>query len=208
LGVAPQELALYPELTARENLRYFGRLYGLSGTRLRERVAWTLAFVDLESRADDRAGTYSGGMQRRLNLALALLHEPRLLICDEPTVGVDPQSRNAILQRLIELKQNGQTVLYTTHYLEEAEQLCDSVAIMDHGKMLAEGTVDNLIHQHAPEYVVVAENHQGETRTTTSDPAAVLRDLQQHGPLGRIHIERPSLEAVFLQLTGHEVRDG
>lgn len=207
LGVAPQELALYPELTGRENLTYFGKLYGLAGEKLRERVAWALKFVDLEGRANDRAGNYSGGMKRRLNLALALLHEPRLLICDEPTVGVDPQSRNAILERLLELKQNGQTIIYTTHYLEEAEHLCDEVAIIDHGRLIASGKVDELIRQHAPEYIVVTENHQGELRTKTDDPAGVLRRLQEQGDLGRIHIERPSLESVFLNLTGHQVRD-
>lgn len=207
LGVAPQELALYPELSGRENLRYFAQLYGLSGAKLRERVAWTLNFVDLTSRADDRAGNYSGGMKRRLNLALALLHEPQLLICDEPTVGVDPQSRNAILERLIDLKQNGQTIIYTTHYLEEAEQLCDRVAIVDHGRLLAEGEVAELIHRYAPQYVVVAENEHGQTRSVTDDPAQILSELQAAGPLGRIHIERPSLESVFLNLTGHQVRD-
>src|SRR5262249_46968352 len=148
LGLAPQALAVYAELTGAENLTFFGRLYGLSGDRLRERVAWALDFVGLAPRKDDRASAYSGGMQRRLNLAVALIHEPAVLLLDEPTAGVDPQSRNALFDNIEQLKKQGRTVLYTTHYMEEAERLCDRVAVMDRGPLLDLDTVPELCRRH------------------------------------------------------------
>jgi linearmycin/streptolysin S transport system ATP-binding protein len=145
IGVAPQSLALYEDLTAEENLDFFGRLYGLSGARLKARVEWALAFAGLDDRRRDRVRTYSGGMQRRLNLVCGLIHDPPVLLMDEPTVGVDPQSRNAIFESIEALKREGRTIVYTTHYMEEAERLCDRVAIMDRGKILALDTLKGLL---------------------------------------------------------------
>jgi len=139
IGLVPQDIALYGELSGRENLSFFGKLYGLSGGELRNRVAECLDFVGLVERADQKVYTYSGGMKRRANLAVGILHRPRLLFLDEPTVGIDAQSRNMILERLTHLREQGTTMLYTTHYMEEAEQLCSTVAIMDQGRVLATG---------------------------------------------------------------------
>jgi ABC-2 type transport system ATP-binding protein len=144
LGLVPQDLALYDELTARANLRLFGSLYGLTSRALDEAIASALALVGLADRADDRVKTYSGGMKRRLNLAAGLMHDPDILLLDEPTVGVDPQSRNAIFDNLEELKSRGKALLYTTHYMEEAERLADRLVIMDHGRVLADDTLDRL----------------------------------------------------------------
>src|SRR5215203_630482 len=148
IGVAPQALAVYEQLTGRENLEFFGRMYGLGGAILSERVSWALRFVQLEDRASDRAVTYSGGMKRRLNLAAALVHDPELILLDEPTVGVDPQSRNAIFDSIEALRAQGRTIIYTTHYMEEAARLCDRVGIIDHGKLLAVDTVAALLATH------------------------------------------------------------
>ncbi len=149
LGLVPQDLALFAELSALQNLAWFGSLYNLSGARLAERVDWALGVVGLRDRARDVVRTYSGGMQRRLNIAAGLLHKPELLILDEPTVGVDPQSRNHIFDTVRGLRADGMTVIYTTHYMEEVEALCDRVAIMDHGDVVALGSLDELIAQHA-----------------------------------------------------------
>ena len=145
LGIVPQELAIYPKLTARENLAFFGQLYGLKGTALGQRTREMLQLVGLEDRADSRAETYSGGMKRRLNLAAGLMHNPQLLLLDEPTVGVDPQSRNHIFEGVRALNRQGLTILYTSHYMEEVEALCDRVGILDGGKLVACDTVANLI---------------------------------------------------------------
>ncbi len=147
LGVVPQELALYGELTARENLHFFGELYGLRGAALRERVGSVLAAVALADKADDRVQTFSGGMKRRLNLGAALVHEPRLLLLDEPTVGVDPQSRNHIFEEVRRLNAAGVTILYTSHYMEEVQTLCPRVGVMDHGRLVACGEVADLLRQ-------------------------------------------------------------
>ena len=144
IGVVPQELALYDELSAQENLELFGSLYGLTGGRLAEAIQRTLDLVQLADRRKDRVITYSGGMKRRLNLAAALLHDPRILLLDEPTVGVDPQSRNAIFDNLEALKRQGKAIVYTTHYMEEVERMCDRVVIVDHGKVIAEDTCEGL----------------------------------------------------------------
>ncbi len=145
IGIVPQELAIYPRLTGQENLEFFGELYGLQGNPLKERVEETLALVGLSERASSRAETYSGGMKRRLNLAAGLMHRPQLLLLDEPTVGVDPQSRNHVFEGVRELNRQGLTVLYTSHYMEEVEALCDRVGIMDAGRLVACDTVPNLI---------------------------------------------------------------
>lgn len=146
-GLAPQDIALYPSLSARENLRYFGRLYGLTGRPLSDRIDQCLALVGLSDNADTRVDAFSGGMKRRANLAAAILHTPRLLVLDEPTVGIDAQSRNMILENLKGLRDAGMTILYTTHYMEEAQQLCSRVAIMDRGSIIATGTPGALIGQ-------------------------------------------------------------
>jgi ABC-2 type transport system ATP-binding protein len=145
LGVAPQAIALYELLSGEENLSFIAELYGLSGPRLRDRVDWALAFVGLTDRRRSRVETYSGGMKRRLNLAAALVHDPELILLDEPAVGVDPQSRNQIFDNILALKQLGRTIIYTTHYMEEAERLCDRVAVIDRGTLLALGSVDQLL---------------------------------------------------------------
>ena len=144
LGVVPQEIALYPTLTALENLRFWGRMYGLTGRLLEDRVVEALLLAGLEDRAKERVETYSGGMKRRINIAAGILHHPKVLIMDEPTVGIDPQSRNHILETVKQLNAGGTTVLYTSHYMEEVEFLCDRVAIMDHGEVIALGTIGEL----------------------------------------------------------------
>lgn len=145
LGLVPQELAIYPNLTARENLTFFAQMYGFRGARLKRRVEECLATVELEASADRLVSTFSGGMKRRANLAAALLHEPSVLVLDEPTVGIDAQSRSAILERLQGLNRAGTTVVYATHYMEEAQHLCSRVAIMDAGKILLQGPPSSLI---------------------------------------------------------------
>jgi ABC-2 type transport system ATP-binding protein len=173
LGLVPQGLALYPHLSAEENLAVFGGLYGLHGAELAGRISELLDSVQLSDRRRHPVKTFSGGMMRRLNLAAALLHRPKLLLCDEPTVGVDPQSRNAIFDLLERLNREGLTVVYSTHYMEEAARLCSRIGIIDHGKVLALGTLDEL-----------------------------------QGPATEVVIQqRPSLETVFLTLTGRALRE-
>jgi ABC-2 type transport system ATP-binding protein len=145
IGLVPQEIALYPMLTTRENLRFFGKLQELHGGRLRQRIEETLAAVGLATRADQPVGTFSGGMKRRANLAVGMLHEPRILFLDEPTVGIDAQSRQLIMEQIETLRDRGTTILYTTHYMEEAQRLCSRVAIMDQGRILIQGTVAQLL---------------------------------------------------------------
>jgi len=207
IGVAPQSLALYDELSGEENVRFFGTVQGLSGAALSDRTRWALDFVDLSDRRRDRAGAYSGGMKRRLNLAAALVHDPRLMLLDEPTVGVDPQSRNAILEKILELKSQGRTIVYTTHYMEEVERVCDRVGIIDHGRLLALDTVDGLISKHGGRNVVIAETRQGEQRFESDDPLSDLTRLKDTAGLGRFRVERPNLESVFLKLTGRTLRE-
>ena len=207
VGVAPQALALYDVLTGEENLRFFGEVYGLSGTRLGERVRWGLDFVGLTDRKNDRVGAYSGGMKRRLNLASALVHDPELILLDEPTVGVDPQSRNQIFENILALKQLGRTLIYTTHYMEEAERLCDRVAIIDKGKLLALGPVPELLATYRAHPILVAQTAQGERRIETTDPLGELNRLAATGTVSSFHLERATLEQVFLHLTGRSLRD-
>ncbi|HMB24578.1 MAG: ABC transporter ATP-binding protein, partial [Chloroflexota bacterium] len=145
LGVVPQEIALYEDLTARENLTFWGKMYGLRGAALKSRVDEVLDVIGLRDRAGERVGKYSGGMKRRVNIGVALLHKPKVIYMDEPTVGIDPQSRRNILDSVVALKDQGMTVLYTTHYMEESQELSDHIAIMDHGKMIACGTNEELV---------------------------------------------------------------
>ncbi|MHC4942598.1 MAG: ABC transporter ATP-binding protein [Planctomycetota bacterium] len=207
IGLAPQALALYEDLTGRENLAFFGRLQNLSGRMLRERVDWALDFVGLAERSKDRAKTYSGGMQRRLNLAVALIHDPPILLLDEPTAGVDPQSRNAIFENIQALREEGRTVVYTTHYMEEAQRLCERVGIIDNGKLLALDTVDGLIRAHGGKDALIAECAEGEKRVEIDDPLQALDRLREEEKLRSFRVERPDLEQVFLRLTGRQLRD-
>ncbi len=221
LGIAPQSLALYDELTAAENLRFFGRLYGLSGLALTARVDWALSLAGLHDRARDRVSTFSGGMKRRLNIAVGMIHEPRVLLLDEPTVGVDPQSRNHILETIRGLAKAGLTIIYTTHYMEEAQKLCDRVAIMDQGKLLAVGSVrqllaeyggDSVIHlkltDDAQQVEIEGQRHQDTIRITTPSPIDELTKLHARGiPFQEVQIAQPDLESVFLTLTGRSLRD-
>ncbi|MDX2174970.1 MAG: ABC transporter ATP-binding protein [Candidatus Sumerlaeia bacterium] len=222
VGIAPQALALYDELTAHENIEFFGRMYGLRGGELRERVRASLEFVGLQDRAGSPAKTYSGGMMRRLNLACGIVHDPELVLLDEPTVGVDPQSRNQIFANIEELKRRGKTIVYTTHYMEEVERLCDRVLIMDRGRVLDLGTVPALIARHGGGSAVTAELAapppqgaelpgvlSGDTlRVPTNDALATIRDLDTRGlKIRRLSVEQPSLEDVFLNLTGRSLRD-
>lgn len=222
IGIAPQDLAIYEELSAEENLAFFGRIYGLSGKHLARRVEWGLELAGLGERRKDRAETFSGGMKRRLNLACAVLHEPRVLLCDEPTVGVDPQSRNHIFESIEALRAEGCTLLYTTHYMEEAERLCERVAIMDHGKLLAIDSVDALIEEYGGAAIVEAELSEPppadlelpgtlegtSLRVETDEPLAIVQALGAKGiDIRRLRIDRPDLERVFLHLTGRSLRD-
>ncbi len=229
LGVVPQALAIYEELSAEENLRFFGRTYGLSGRKLKDRVNACLEIAGLKQRSKGRVSKYSGGMKRRLNMVCSLLHEPRLLLLDEPTVGVDPQSRNLIFETIEEMKKQGRTIIYTTHYMEEAQRLCDRVAILDHGRILDMDTVDNLISRHGgpshveaefeskpsnPEEItsfIEDENVQFEEnriRFATTQPMESLAALNQSGVRFRsLKVQNADLEDVFLNLTGRRLRD-
>ncbi len=229
LGVVPQALAIYEELSAEENLRFFGRTYGLSGRKLKGRVGECLEIAGLAHRANDRVSKYSGGMKRRLNMVCSLLHDPTLLLLDEPTVGVDPQSRNLIFDTIEAMKQRGRTIIYTTHYMEEAQRLCDRVAILDHGKILDMDTVDNLIVKHGGPSHVEAE-FDGEPpdtnkitrfvedgnvqftdagiRFATGQPMKSLAELNRSGVrFLSLKVQNADLEDVFLNLTGRRLRD-
>lgn len=230
LGLVPQSIALYEDLSAEENLRVFGELYGLRGALLRQRIDEALTSVQLADRRRGLVKDFSGGMQRRLNLVAALLHRPKLLLCDEPTVGIDPQSRNAIFDFLAQLNREGLTIIYSTHYMEEATRLCSRIGIIDHGKILALGTLDELLTRlpfeeeirfiASPEtarlaaklaaygeLVTTAETHR--FRPRAAFPLSSFYELtEQEGFSPRLFThERPSLEAVFLQLTGRTIRE-
>lgn len=244
LGFVPQELAIYSKLTGRENLRFFGALYGLQGRHLKQKVDEMLELVGLTEHADRLVERYSGGMKRRINLAAGLLHSPRLLLLDEPTVGVDPQSRNHIFEGIRQLNRQGLTILYTSHYMEEVQTLCNRVGIIDHGKLIACDTVENLIAQHGISFLeltlgclelsqevqntlqsldsvrsVVSTPVEGNSLSCervlqiyTDAPyqtlAEVVRILNQFSvPLLSLNIKRPTLEDVFLALTGKHLRD-
>lgn len=207
IGLAPQTDALYPELTAAENVAYFAKLYGLHGSALAARVDEALEHVALSSRRDDRAATYSGGMRRRLNLAIALVHRPELLICDEPTAGVDPQSRSAIVKQLKQLRERGMTLLYTTHYIEEAAQLCDRIVILDRGVVRASGTVRELVSAHGGGSEVLVRRGGELQRVATTEPLARLAELYAEHPGADFELRQPNLERAFLNLTGRELRE-
>jgi ABC-2 type transport system ATP-binding protein len=210
LGVAPQSLAVYDDLTGRENLAHFAGLYGLRGRTRAEAVSAALDAVGLSDRGGDLARSYSGGMKRRLNLAAAIVHRPDVVLLDEPTAGVDPQSRDGILGMVKRLSSEGVTVVYTTHYMEEAQRLCDRVGIIDHGRLLALGTVDELVTRHGGETLVRIARTGSEVEETfrTADAVGMIRTAMEKGPpIVGVKIERPDLESVFLTLTGRTLRD-
>jgi ABC-2 type transport system ATP-binding protein len=207
LGLAPQSLAVYDLLTAEENLTFFGQLYGLSGTVLKQRVDASLAFVGLGDRRRDRVYSYSGGMKRRLNIAAAVLHEPELVLLDEPTVGVDPQSRNAIFDSIEALRAEGRTIVYSTHYMEEAVRLCDRVAIIDAGRVLALDTVSALLRAHGGTPTLHVRLPGREVVLQTHDPLTELNRLSIEAPVESFRLDEPTLEQVFLSLTGRTLRD-
>jgi ABC-2 type transport system ATP-binding protein len=232
--VVPQEIALYEDLTARENLMFWGKMYGLRGSALKSRVTEVLDVIGLSDRSNDRVGKYSGGMKRRVNIGVALLHKPKVIYMDEPTVGIDPQSRRNILDSVVAMKDQGMTVLYTTHYMEEAQELSAHIGIMDHGRMIACGTNDELVKlvggqtridltvnlnpvRIAGEWRSVA----GVERVTVEEEkiTVLVEDSNQVLPrlfetaahhsirITSVDIREPNLEAVFLHLTGRALRD-
>jgi len=236
IGVVPQEIALYPTITARENLGFWGKMYGLRGKHLAQRVDAALEIAGLVDRAKDKVETFSGGMKRRLNIAVGLLHEPKIIFMDEPTVGIDPQSRRRILDTVKTLNEQGMAVLYTTHYMEEAEELSDRIGIIDQGKLIAEGTLEALtqmvgeydtlqlyvesehtIESCAEALRVLPDVHNAfgenghlvvQTRSANDVLASVLGHLNQANvKVLSLEIQEPDLEAVFLHLTGRALRD-
>jgi len=232
IGVVPQELALYSELTAQENLCFFGELYGIHGAELRRRVGQILAAIGLEDKAGERVRTFSGGMKRRLNLGIALVHRPRLLLLDEPTVGVDPQSRNHIFEEVRRLNAEGVTLVYTSHYMEEVQALCSRIGIMDRGRLAACDTLPRLLQtlpgtirfrvspmtpglrerlKQLPDALLCEREYQM-LELECSDVKLALVELmrllqQERAELVHLDIKEPNLERVFLHLTGRQLRD-
>lgn len=230
IGLVPQSLALYDDISAQDNLLIFGSLFGIKKNLLRAIIAENLNRVQLYDRRKDKVKEFSGGMKRRLNIAASLLHDPKILLCDEPTVGVDPQSRNAIFDYLEKLNQEGKTIIYTTHYMEEAERLCSRIAIIDHGKIIAAGSLDELLLILPYEQtILIRKNHLTENKMNLfSGFGTLLNDqekyeLKPHDKLklseffksmeengigyNFIDVNKPSLEALFLHLTGRRLRD-
>jgi ABC-2 type transport system ATP-binding protein len=233
-GVVPQEIALYEDLTARENLEFWGKMYGLRGQELRHRVDEVVNMIGLTERQKDRIEKYSGGMKRRVNIGVALLHKPAVIIMDEPTVGIDPQSRRHILDGVKDLQAGGATVLYTTHYMEEAQELSDQIAIMDQGQIIASGSHDELVRRighhdcidlqlSEPSQAVLAQwreipgvtqvvEEDGLTTVLVDDSNVVLPHLfevanENEVRITAVDIQEPNLESVFLHLTGRALRD-
>jgi ABC-2 type transport system ATP-binding protein len=230
IGFVPQSLALYDELSALENLRVFGRLFDIPNRILKSRIEEQLKAVELFDRRKDKVKTFSGGMKRRLNIIASLLHDPKILLCDEPTVGVDPQSRNAIFDFLISLNKQGKTIIYTTHYMEEAERLCSRIGIIDHGKIIGLGTTDELLELLPyEETIVITKNPTTMKQRDIFQEFGAVVEVNDHlelKPAGGfvlskffarveklglsyrwIELQRPTLEALFLHLTGRKLRD-
>ena len=234
LGVVPQEIALYEDLSAYENLTFWGKMYGLRGAPLRQRVDEVLEMIGLTDRANGRVAKYSGGMKRRVNIGIALLHKPQVIYMDEPTVGIDPQSRRSILDGVVAMKGRGTTVLYTTHYMEEAQELSDHIAILDHGQLIALGTHAELVRivggldritltlsAESPLLLEAWRQMRGVQRISSDDGSVglLVEDSNQVLPrlfdaaadhrvrITSVDILEPNLEAVFLHLTGRALRD-
>lgn len=234
VGLVPQDIALYPTLTARENLSFWGRMYGLSGKTLKDRTEYALDVVELKDRKNEAINKYSGGMKRRINIAAALLHKPEILIMDEPTVGIDPQSRNHILETVKKLNQEKMTVIYTSHYMEEVEYLCTRIGIMDHGKVIALGEKDELkrsvinqdkieieVSSHSPTLIERIKEIKNVSAVTAEDnklaiyfsdsPELISNILSVISGMNikilSMKVEEPNLESVFLKLTGRALRD-
>lgn len=234
LGVVPQEIALYPTLSGRENLKFWGHAYGLRGSELDKRIEEISEVIGIKDRLKDKIEKYSGGMKRRINIGAALLHKPELLIMDEPTVGIDPQSRNHILDTVLELNKQGMTIIYTSHYMEEVEYLCSRISIMDMGEIIASGSQEELVEiikgqkkiyvrfDHVNEdlkrlirtidYIEKMETNENELVLTTQNGENIFQDLiaktsEIKSNILSIDIKKPNLEAVFLHLTGKALRD-
>lgn len=234
LGFVPQELAIYENMSARENVEFFGSLYGLRGKNLRDRADEALEFTGLKDREKEKAKKYSGGMKRRLNIACAIVHEPKIIIMDEPTVGIDPQSRNHILESVKELNRRGTTIIYTSHYMEEVQSMCERVGIVDLGRLIALGTVDELKHQMSEKEKIVVEAgkisfnpvdsikklngvsgvtvNESTIEILTDTAQEVLQDVlfilvKDNVTVKNISLIEPDLESVFLTLTGKKLRD-
>lgn len=234
LGYVPQEIALYPMLTGKENLQFWGRAYGLKGFDLKTRIDEVSNIIGINERLKDKVNVYSGGMKRRLNIGVALLHKPEIIIMDEPTVGIDPQSRNHILETVLKLNRQGMTVIYTSHYMNEVEYLCSRICIMDQGKIIASGGKQELIHQtdgvrtlkmkleHSTEILVEKiESHSSviaidsiddEVIVSVKQDKRVIKDIidainKEGATIVSMDIKEANLEAVFLQLTGRMLRD-
>ncbi|WP_234118246.1 ABC transporter ATP-binding protein [Clostridium hydrogenum] len=234
IGVVPQDIAVFEDLSAYENVEFFGKLSGLRGALLKERIKEALDFTELWDRRKDKPGQYSGGMQRRLNIACAIVHHPKLIIMDEPTVGIDPQSRNHILESVKKLNEMGSTIIYTSHYMEEIETLCNKITIVDHGKEIATGTKDELkeliSHEEKVQIEVSHVNNEllkaikevkGVKKYEVTDnmleviseknseniSAITARIAEFKSKIVSINVEKPTLEGVFLTLTGRKLRD-
>ena len=201
IGLVPQKLALYEDLSVIDNLKTFAALYGLRGSTLKQRVDWGIELSQLAEKTGAKVATLSGGMKRRLNMACSLLHDPSLIICDEPTTGVDPQSRNHLFETIRTLHQEGRTVIYTTHYMEEVEALCDTVAIMDRGQRIAVDALDALLQssQESPRFTL--------EQTSDATAADIAQALEAAGIMASVTPHQRSLEDVFLTLTGRALRD-
>jgi ABC-2 type transport system ATP-binding protein len=230
IGFVPQSLAVYDEMNAQENLEMFGKLFGVPENILKQRIVDQLHAVELYERRKEKVKNFSGGMKRRLNIIASMLHDPKVLLCDEPTVGVDPQSRNAIFDFLTGLNKQGKTVIYTTHYMEEAERMCSRIAIIDHGKIIALGTTDELLEKLPyEETIMITRNEITAKHRELFQEFGTLEDIDDHFELKPtneftlskffarieekkikyqwVELHRPTLEALFLQLTGRRLRD-
>lgn len=235
MGVCFQDIVVFDDLTVEENLEYFGRMYGLKGAKLKKNIEETLEFIKLTEHRKKRPKKFSGGMKRRLNIGCAIIHKPQLLILDEPTVGIDVQSRNHILESIIQLNKNGYTIIYTSHYLEEVEQICDQIAIVDSGEVIASGSIEEIIEQHSLENLIevvllntieddlvkTISNLNGVNTCDAEDNKIIIKTSREYSdisqivqivsksenPIQAITMKKSNLEDVFLSLTGKSLRD-
>ena len=226
-GYVPQEICLEHNVSARQNLYYFGKLYGLRGRELRDKTKQILSQIGLLAHADHKVSTFSGGMKRRLNIGCALIHDPTFIILDEPTVGIDPQSRRYIFEMIESLKKSGRTIIYTSHYMEEVEKLCDEVAFIDQGKIIEHGTIDSLMAKYStpsifvkgkdvlPDHLLTDEKsvkEQNGYKITDNEPLKIMKEIiiyceMNHRVIDRLELIKPRLEEVFFILTGNQLRE-